>query len=127
MKTSECLRENHQLRTVGDAEMAAAGLNDPDHVADPNCLCESCIIAGDGKGCNHPHFCFVRAQKLLDTLPPKWDPRKEVTRGECDEENEGQEGAIVSRCTSVVRTLADMFRVFTEGNTVNEVYEAPLL
>ncbi|THU86900.1 hypothetical protein K435DRAFT_682697, partial [Dendrothele bispora CBS 962.96] len=28
--------------------------------------------------CDNPHKCILRAQQLLDTLPPKWDPRSEL-------------------------------------------------
>ncbi len=59
-RASTCLRDNHAVRTVGQAERMIA---------------ELAVDQGDPP-CAHPQECAKRALELLDTLPPKWDPRR---------------------------------------------------
>jgi exonuclease III len=109
---SKCLRTKHMVETVGDAEDVAGSLDNPDHVGDVNCLCESCIVAGDEKGCENPHACFERAKRLLDAIPPKWNPKT----GWVDE---GRPLSSIERGMITAGELQDIFRIFTEGQTTN--------
>ncbi|KAJ7813912.1 hypothetical protein B0H13DRAFT_1665070, partial [Mycena leptocephala] len=76
-KASECLRDKHQIRTVGEAEYFESILIKPDHMPTDECECESCNEWELKAGCTTPHSCYSKAKELLDTLPPKWDPRIE--------------------------------------------------
>lgn len=73
---SACLKKNHRVSTVGDCEALAAALLSPTHRPAASCTCNFCEAAITSARCADPNRCYVRASKLLDTLPPKWDPRK---------------------------------------------------
>jgi len=100
------------VETVGDVERVASSLDDPAHVDNVNCLCEGCVDAGDEKGCENPPACFRRAKQLLDTIPPKWNPRAGWV-------NNGQSLSSLERGMITAGGLQDIFRVFTEGQTSN--------
>jgi ribonuclease HI len=71
---SRCLRKTHLVRTVGDALLIAShsGTN---HSNRKNCGCKECRIDRFQKGCKNPKLCVAQAQKLLNDLYVKWDPR----------------------------------------------------
>ncbi|KAL1684464.1 hypothetical protein GGG16DRAFT_29642, partial [Schizophyllum commune] len=52
----------------------AVRLKSKQHKPRRDCKCSKCI-ADRGMGCENPHICAVKAQKLLDNIHPKWDPR----------------------------------------------------
>jgi hypothetical protein len=70
-------------------------------------------------GCLHPGQCYVKAQQLLNSRQNKWDPR--VIQPEDYEEDqapnnlEDPDTMIFDPRVTTVRTLADAFRIFTEG------------
>ncbi|THU76664.1 hypothetical protein K435DRAFT_587658, partial [Dendrothele bispora CBS 962.96] len=79
---SNCLRFKHNLQTVGEAEDLAAPLMrvngvQSQHRFNGHCECRDCTEIRELTDCEHPHHCMLRAEELLDTLPPKWDPRAE--------------------------------------------------
>ena len=133
-KASKCLQSNHNLRTVGDAENIAGGLDNPGHKARSNCACTACKAARRTTTCPNPHACFARATELLDLLPEKWDPRRmqpqdtEVrphrSRPQPGDE-EGEEWTPFDAAITTKGNLSDIFRVFTEGTTMNELYHRP--
>jgi hypothetical protein len=73
---SKCLRGNHNVLTVGDAERTASGLQVFAHQPTRECGCDNCTNFKENMGCQNSHDCFVRARELLDELPFKWDPRR---------------------------------------------------
>ncbi|KAJ4478484.1 hypothetical protein J3R30DRAFT_3256331, partial [Lentinula aciculospora] len=67
--------------------------------------------------CEHPHGCANQAKKLLDTLPPKWDPRSELPedyRGEYRASREENMNNIKSfdKCITTTGSISDIFRIF---------------
>ncbi|KAF5336214.1 hypothetical protein D9758_017782 [Tetrapyrgos nigripes] len=120
---SECLRKNHNLLTVGQAEQLAARLNEPMHVADNLCLCIQCMWISMTFNCLHPHACMKRVKELLDTLPEKWDPRKEQPE-DYEPRNplasDDKDITIFDTRVTTNGSITDTFWVFTEGITCNE-------
>ncbi|KAF5376091.1 hypothetical protein D9615_007753 [Tricholomella constricta] len=132
-KASACLKDNHGLMTVGNAEVIAEMLLDPHHQAHNECECTGCIHMDEILGCKYPHACATRARDLLNTLPPKWDPRVVPdnlveNRTPDDEHDEDPDWIPFQRCLPTVDSLADVFRVFTEGDTTGAlpVLEPPV-
>ncbi|KAL1661067.1 hypothetical protein GGF50DRAFT_20505, partial [Schizophyllum commune] len=138
-KATECLRDNHKLRTVGDFELMATHRSEPAHRRRRrSCPCETCEKMRTEERCEYPDACFERAERFLDTLPSKWDPR-----GEHPEDYETRrrrrmaagDKADFDRNITVQGNLGNAFRIFTEGETYNErvdmsmdeTYEEPLI
>lgn len=82
---SACIKNTHRLRTVGDFENLAAEMTAPGHVSSSECVCDCCTYLRLDIGCENPNRCYARAAEFLNTLPPKWDPRREHP---CDYEAE---------------------------------------
>ncbi|KAL1749477.1 hypothetical protein FB107DRAFT_167325, partial [Schizophyllum commune] len=75
-KAHRCLLRVHNVKLTGDAEDMAVRLKSKQHKPRRDCKCSKCI-ADRGMGCENPHICAVKAQKLLDNIHPKWDPRRD--------------------------------------------------
>ncbi|KAF5375493.1 hypothetical protein D9615_009178 [Tricholomella constricta] len=124
---SECLKGNHNVLLTGDAEDVADLLNQPEHQEHNRCACQHCQLYRDITGCTHPHECALKAKALVDTLPPKWDPRQipdEVDRDEVeDAENIEDEWTILPHNIPEQGTLANIFRIFTEGEHEGQLPE----
>ncbi|KAF5344335.1 hypothetical protein D9758_013247 [Tetrapyrgos nigripes] len=121
---SECLRSNHKMITVGQAEELAARLHDQNHHPDNLCLCPQCIYISSRFNCIHPHACMLRAKDLLDTLPQKWDPRHiqpEDHEPDKAPETESKDTTIFDPRVTVIGSLSDTFRIFTEGDVCNDL------
>ena len=58
---------------------------------------------------------------MLDILPQKWDPQK-VMLPDTDNE-ETLDDTAISQSARTAEVLADVFRVFTKGETTNEMFE----
>ena len=115
---SECLRKNHYIKTVYETETLAKNLQTANHKPRCNCSCISCRGCRLNVKCSNPHKCFLKAQALLNKLPEKWNPMNERP-----EDYENVETPLYDdrglmpfdhRITQY-GTLADAFRVFTEG------------
>ncbi|GLB44704.1 putative RNA-DNA hybrid ribonuclease activity [Lyophyllum shimeji] len=117
---SNCLKDNHAVWTVGDAERLAHQLDLPYHRASPECECVACMEAELQEGCMNPHGCFYKAKVLLDTLPPKWDPRA-VLEDEQPTEESNEEWTMFKRHLVTEGTVAEIFRIFTNGEVSNEL------
>ncbi|KAJ7121450.1 hypothetical protein C8R44DRAFT_542958, partial [Mycena epipterygia] len=72
----KCLRSTHRAYTLGDAMVISERLSDPAHRADNGCMCHPCILDRVFAGCKNPHSCAKMAKLKLDSLLPKWDPRR---------------------------------------------------
>ncbi len=124
-----CLRDRHELRVVGDFEAFANNFHAPGHLSKTSCKCAGCELARNQDGCEKPYLCAERAKSLLDTLPPKWDPRGEHP---CDYEEEiyqvhkqraeeiGNGLVPFDRRISTAGNVGEAFRIFTSGNVSNE-------
>ena len=68
---AKCQRSNHKIQTVGEIYTYINETNGLRHFPRSNCACVPCKNARN-KGCKNPTICRKAAQKLLDTLHPKW-------------------------------------------------------
>ncbi|KAK0241000.1 hypothetical protein EDD85DRAFT_727176, partial [Armillaria nabsnona] len=124
-KASKCLQDTHKVRMTGEAQDIAEFLEDPNHEWSENCQCYVCDAFWENIGCESPQKCMKRAKDLLDMLPPKWDPRwlqpedfEEQTTGESNEEL-----CEFDKTLTMSGPLANIFRIFTEGDTHNETLD----
>ncbi|EIN10797.1 hypothetical protein PUNSTDRAFT_63914, partial [Punctularia strigosozonata HHB-11173 SS5] len=95
------------------------------HKPRKNCKCTTCKTMRE-TGCLNPHKCYVKAEELLDTLPPKWNPRgvkpEDYEPGEIIEQNPDDSLNFDHRLTTR-GNLREIFRIFTEGTTTNDLPE----
>ncbi|KAJ6561751.1 hypothetical protein B0H19DRAFT_942962, partial [Mycena capillaripes] len=127
-ETVKCLKEKHRVRFVKDAVLLARKIGTARHKYRVDCRCAACSVTKAITGCRHPHLCFQKSKELLDSLEEKWDPRcmqpedfEEYQTPAAEADSEAME--FDSRVTTN-GTLADVFRVFTEGNATGS-YKAP--
>ncbi|TRM62020.1 hypothetical protein BD626DRAFT_404894, partial [Schizophyllum amplum] len=128
-KATRCLRDQHRLRTVGDFEETAARRGDPRHEFDlSSCECSECEHVRTSFGCENPDACFERAEKFLDTLPGKWDPRGEHPEDHraLNEAPEVEEWTAFDRDVVTTGHIGNTFRIFTDGPLENERLYLPL-
>ncbi|KAG6887242.1 hypothetical protein C0992_013194, partial [Termitomyces sp. T32_za158] len=129
---SECLKSNHNAYTVGDMQKIASCILDPNHSPSEECECRGCmeLDAMTGDKCKDPHVCAKRATALLDTLPPKWDPRTPTPREEEEEGSlqtpeevggEPEEWTKFEKGMITKGTLTEAFRIFTEGERETQI------
>ncbi|EIW60170.1 uncharacterized protein TRAVEDRAFT_118734, partial [Trametes versicolor FP-101664 SS1] len=117
--TTTCLKFKHRLRTVGDCEKMAGVLEDASHRRSRECSCAGCERAITEDRCTYPDRCFERARRLLDLLPPKWDPRGTHPEDYEDEDmREGQGAAqnatLFDRRVTTSGSISDTYRIFTD-------------
>ncbi|KAJ3735974.1 hypothetical protein DFJ43DRAFT_985430, partial [Lentinula guzmanii] len=130
-RASICLQRKHGIRTVGDALDLANKCQGPDHQAISTCPGEGCEDIRARYNCKHPNGCINQARKLLDMLPPKWDPRSELPEDYEQKPtangNDSEEKVIpFDRRVTTSGTLAEIFRIFTDEN-VQPSNQVPLL
>ncbi|THU93283.1 hypothetical protein K435DRAFT_613767, partial [Dendrothele bispora CBS 962.96] len=114
-QASQCLKKKHAVRNVGDAEALANMLRNSQHTMENNCMCEQCTHLRTNLHCEHPQGCMKQALKLINTLPPKWDPRSVLPEDYQRKPRETEPDWIIfdNRVTTN-GTLADIFRLFTD-------------
>ena len=117
---SNCLKENHAVWMVGDAEHFALQMYTPNHRASSECECRACLETELQDSCMNPHGCFSKAKMLLDTLPPKWDPRT-VVKDEQPVVEPDEEWTTFERQMVTEGTVAEIFRIFTSSEASNEL------
>ncbi|TBU26611.1 hypothetical protein BD311DRAFT_621189, partial [Dichomitus squalens] len=80
------------------------------------CECTVCMAIEDEVGCPHPMSCMVRAKTILDTLPPRWDPRGHLPEDYEDnvpEDDPIEEGASeFDRRITTHGSVRELFRIF---------------
>ncbi|KAF5352050.1 hypothetical protein D9758_009406 [Tetrapyrgos nigripes] len=123
-QASKCLMEKHRLTTVGQAEDLAAPLVTTTerrslHRRNDRCVCRDCQEVRQRHNCTHPHQCMLRAEELLNTLPQKWDPRREQPEdyeiGPDDHEGPRERNVeTFDYRISTTGNLSDIFRIFTD-------------
>ncbi|EIW64976.1 RNase H, partial [Trametes versicolor FP-101664 SS1] len=74
----KCLRNNHQVRTVGQCRAVAGRLSDDEsgHVARHTCGCADCDLDRNLHLCDNPHRCATAAARLLGRINAKWNPSR---------------------------------------------------
>lgn len=121
---SICLRENHDLQTVGEAEETSLLLDDPSHVMSNRggrCACHICEAMIDNLGCKNPNECMLRAKDLLDTLPRKWGPHYMLPEDYKDAPTQQNEGFEFDKRVTVHGPIENTFCIFTEGKVCNKL------
>ncbi|KAJ3963514.1 hypothetical protein EV361DRAFT_784738, partial [Lentinula raphanica] len=119
---SRCLRENHGVKLIGDLEREARKIRTARHCRRRNCRCESCTMARTQQ-CQSPFRCFSRANEIIRIIPPKWNPMENQPGDNVTEPNQGAENEVTfDKQITTEGTLADAFRIFTEGETTNTLH-----
>ncbi len=125
-KLIDCLRINHDARTVGDFIAIANATDAAEHRPRADCKCRGCAHLRSEEGCKNPHRCSQRAQDLLSTLPSKWDPRtrqpEDYERRVAEElEKEALDSELIpfDRRITTHGNLGQAFRIFTEDGQVS--------
>ncbi|EIW59709.1 RNase H, partial [Trametes versicolor FP-101664 SS1] len=74
-KAGKCLRKNHGVKTVAQADLVTRRLRpeDPDHVPRRDCECAECVSDRMERGCENPHKCALAAERLVERLRPMWN------------------------------------------------------
>lgn len=93
------------------------------HKLDDKCKCDMCELDHQAS-CIKPHGCASTALKLLNKLPPKWDPRfTEMNRAEtlddASEEDVNREVVTFNVSITMMGRLSEGFRVFTNVKKLN--------
>ncbi|KAK7037502.1 hypothetical protein VNI00_010994 [Paramarasmius palmivorus] len=118
-KASRCLRTNHHVRTTGEAEdLAAIPTIAKDHLDTDECECTECNSIESTYSCEHPNSCMKKASEMLNTLPPKWDPRNDQPNDyEYDKANTNldQEWTHLEQRMTSAKEPKDLFRIFAEN------------
>ncbi|EIW56838.1 RNase H [Trametes versicolor FP-101664 SS1] len=78
-RTSKCLRERHNVATVGACVQLIRRLSGPPtagnaHIPSRGCTCGECVTDREIHGCLNPHKCVISARDLLNKLTPAWAP-----------------------------------------------------
>jgi hypothetical protein len=115
----KCLKEKHRIRWVRDTRMLARKLGTPRHTNRIDCSCASCRVSREITKCRHPNECYVKAQELLNSLENKWDPRlmqpEDYEEYQTPAQREDPDTAEFDSRITTDGTLADDFRIFTQG------------
>ncbi|KIY46166.1 hypothetical protein FISHEDRAFT_29812, partial [Fistulina hepatica ATCC 64428] len=98
-----------------------------------DCACHQCCDARDALGCKDPNKCFEKAKQVLDTLPPKWDPRASSAgeaemeaQPEGENENNVDDSWITFKpCYATGEKVKEIFRIFTDGAKTGNSPPAP--
>ncbi|KAJ6589371.1 hypothetical protein B0H19DRAFT_924433, partial [Mycena capillaripes] len=79
-QASKCLRTNHDISTVGDVwNMVRREDLNRRHYRRLNCACNVCKNDRN-LGCAKPFRCQEVANKIMDCIHPKWDPRRRLNQ-----------------------------------------------
>ncbi|KAJ7108887.1 hypothetical protein C8R43DRAFT_905275, partial [Mycena crocata] len=116
----KCLRKNHKVRLVGEAETLARRLGAARHVARRDCKCCACKDTRREcrpRRCANPHQCYLRAREMMDLLQNKWNPMhaqpEDYEDGQFEaDENGDPEMVEFNPLVTVKGTISDTFRIF---------------
>lgn len=70
----KCLRDNHEVKTVGEAIRVTARLRLLTHQDKASCPCPPCTSDRDIRECRNPARCAKTAKKVISKLQPKFNP-----------------------------------------------------
>ncbi|KAJ3725102.1 hypothetical protein C8R42DRAFT_540193, partial [Lentinula raphanica] len=123
-KLAKCLQQNHNVRTVGDAETLSKMNRTNRHTNRRNCRCTACTYIREQTNCDCPYKCYGKARELLDTLPHKWNPLKKQPEDYENEERDNEVDENSHKFDHKLTTngsLSNAFRIFIEGEECNEI------
>ncbi|KAL0563346.1 hypothetical protein V5O48_018723, partial [Marasmius crinis-equi] len=119
-----CMRGKHRISTVHETEILARKLRSVHHKRRKNCACSLCKRTRESVRCENPHKCYEYAERILSFLPEKWNPLKlQPADIELESLSQGEEGETQQFDDRITTrgTLADAFRIFTEGELTNSL------
>ncbi|KAJ3971321.1 hypothetical protein EV361DRAFT_800326, partial [Lentinula raphanica] len=119
-KECRCLRMNHGVKSVGDAEHLAKVTLHQNHKRRTNCRCAECKKAREEHQCPAPFRCMSKAMELIRSLPPKWNPFSTLPEDYEPASLPNPESRNSSNFDWKITTstsLTDAFRIFTDGET----------
>lgn len=122
LSASLCLRENHNLQTVREAEELSLLLDDPNHMITNRvnrCICYICEAMIENMGCRNPNECMCCTKDLLDMLLRKWDPCYMLLEDYKEAPKQLEVGIEFDRCVTTHGPVTNAFRIFTEGRVSN--------
>ncbi|KAJ7497834.1 hypothetical protein B0H11DRAFT_1715750 [Mycena galericulata] len=121
---SKCLREKHNVLTVGDATDLIARLHEDDHQADAECHCPPCIEDRVLRDCVDPHKCILAAVERLGLLQPIWNPliNQRETRPVLEED-----GSDIFCPPRQITTLTEGLRIFTKVKDTEVIPQQPAI
>ncbi|OJT01831.1 Transposon TX1 uncharacterized 149 kDa protein [Trametes pubescens] len=133
---ARCLRDKHGVVTVAQCARAAERLraDNPDHFPTRTCECKECVEDRQRFECVDPHKCACAAERLLERLQPKWNPRQTYhadcltltpARRSLNETARAEKGRVVFDPTiTQAAPIATAFRVFTQPAVAGEAAAA---
>ncbi|TBU52821.1 hypothetical protein BD310DRAFT_786291, partial [Dichomitus squalens] len=120
IQTVQCLKANHGLLTVGEfADLAELWSDGAHESLDDLCECGICKAVRDASGCVCPMSCMSRANRIINALPARWDPRGVLP--EDYEDNVSEVGPVegdkmeFDRRVTTRGTISNVLRIFTDG------------
>ncbi|PBK90129.1 hypothetical protein ARMGADRAFT_934669 [Armillaria gallica] len=119
---SLCLRENHNLQMVGEAEEISLLLDNPNHEITNRvnrCICYICEAMIENMECRNSNECMHCAKDLLDTLLRKWDPCYMLLEDYEEAPEQLNVGFEFDRHVTIHGPVANTFCIFTEGRVSN--------
>ncbi|KAI0656861.1 hypothetical protein C8Q70DRAFT_894013, partial [Cubamyces menziesii] len=132
-KSGKCLRKKHGVRTVGQCMTLIeerSQLAGNQHRRNANCECIPCTRDRIDRGCDNPARCTTAAEKLIRTIYPKWNPRREPQKDSLSITKSGrernklaqEENGRITFDPSVTQgtPLATIFRVFRKYDQVQQ-------
>ncbi|KAJ4472393.1 hypothetical protein C8R41DRAFT_776341, partial [Lentinula lateritia] len=117
-KACKCLRKNHKVKTVGDAENLMKLMHTTRHTSRRNCACTACRNIRHNTECEQPNKCYEKAQELLNLLPEKWNPISPLPEDfepDTITPSSYRDGHTFDWRITTHGNLTDAFRIFTEG------------
>ena len=120
---AKCLKGKHCTHYIEQLTSMLENVPD-DHRRTNFCTCHSCVSAA-GLGCTHPQRCLEAAERLLNTLAPKWRPT--APRNSVDStpvipvrpEGEPTDSVLVNTAREATN-LRDSIRIFTKRENLLE-------
>jgi len=118
-----CLRQNHKIKDVGNLQDFVAKVQSDNHKPTANCKCDTCK-SHRMEGCTSPYMCKEAASKVLNKLPPKWDPRISDINAATEETNDENDNnsntdTRFNPDLTVQNNLAEGFRVFADPQIIH--------
>ncbi|KAJ6526330.1 hypothetical protein B0H19DRAFT_857394, partial [Mycena capillaripes] len=71
-KKANCLRRNHNIKTLGNALDLTGRLETPAHENSASCVCSDCIDDRTTRSCKDPNACVIAAADRMKCFLPKW-------------------------------------------------------
>jgi hypothetical protein len=124
---ARCLHLIHCIKTVAEMNDISAN-NDLQHRLRKNCPCETCSHIRTTTYCKKPYKCIEMAQRIMSTLPAKWDPSQPIQQNKLcltprwkarNKAAELNKGPILFDPNIIEDNPTDCIRIFTDNLTLD--------